>query len=184
MYILFDFIIYELEVLSKRHPHRIRSIVTTLQNNKAKLLDVVTELNAEFASLATKYNISIPDIWDICNNARYNLDGNQYDINLIKFYDKHGDRFDNIEDDVLNTITPVHRSSSLIETLNSRLRPYLDPRKGFKKDRFELIQFALNHIPLMRSANEKMKGKIIDVIESGYKLGDKIIRYPKVVVGN
>ena len=29
-----------------------------------------------------------------------------------------------------------------------------------------------------------MKGKIIDVIEYGYKLGDKIIRYPKVVVGN
>jgi molecular chaperone GrpE len=28
------------------------------------------------------------------------------------------------------------------------------------------------------------KGKIIDIIEFGYKLGDKIIRYPKVVVGN
>ena len=25
--------------------------------------------------------------------------------------------------------------------------------------------------------------KIIDVIESGYMLGDKIIRYPKVVIG-
>jgi molecular chaperone GrpE len=32
--------------------------------------------------------------------------------------------------------------------------------------------------------NDKMKGKIIDVIEYGYKLGDKVIRYPKVVVGN
>ena len=78
---------------------------------------------------------------------------------LIKFYDKHGDHFDNIEDDALNIIATVHRSSSLIETLNSRLSPYLDPRKGFKKERFELIKFALNHIPLMRSANEKMKGK-------------------------
>ncbi len=29
-----------------------------------------------------------------------------------------------------------------------------------------------------------MKGKIIDVIEKGFKLGDKIIRHPKVVVGN
>ena len=60
---------------------------------------------------------------------------------------------------MLNIIATVHRSSSLIETLNSRLRPYLDPRKGFKKERFELIKFALNHIPLMRSANERMKGK-------------------------
>jgi molecular chaperone GrpE len=30
---------------------------------------------------------------------------------------------------------------------------------------------------------EKLKGKIVDVIEKGYKLGDKIIRYPKVVTG-
>ncbi|WP_151194420.1 transposase [Cysteiniphilum sp. JM-1] len=156
---LFDFILYELEELAKRHPHRIQSIVTTLKNNKDKLLDVVNELNTEFESLAINHDISVSDIWDICNNARYNLDGNQYDINLIKFYDKHGDRFDHIEDDVLSTIAKVHRSSSLIETLSSRLRPYLDPRKGFKKERFELIQFALNHIPLMRSANEKMKGK-------------------------
>ena len=26
------------------------------------------------------------------------------------------------------------------------------------------------------------KGKIIDVVQTGYKLGDKIIRFPKVVV--
>ncbi len=29
-----------------------------------------------------------------------------------------------------------------------------------------------------------LKGKIIDVVERGYKLGEKIIRYPKVVIGN
>jgi len=29
-----------------------------------------------------------------------------------------------------------------------------------------------------------MKGKVVDVIEKGYKLGDKIIRFPKVVIGN
>ena len=34
-----------LEELAKRHPHRIQSIVTTLKNNKVKLLDVVNELN-------------------------------------------------------------------------------------------------------------------------------------------
>ena len=29
----------------------------------------------------------------------------------------------------------------------------------------------------------KLKGKIVDIIEKGYKLGDKIIRFPKVVIG-
>ena len=38
---------------------------------------------------------------------------------------------------------------------------------------------------LMRHSNKIKKKfwKIIDIVEKGYKLGDKIIRYPKVVVG-
>ncbi|MBT7242081.1 MAG: nucleotide exchange factor GrpE, partial [Flavobacteriaceae bacterium] len=29
-----------------------------------------------------------------------------------------------------------------------------------------------------------LKGKVIDVIEKGYVLGEKIIRFPKVVIGH
>ena len=32
-------------------------------------------------------------------------------------------------------------------------------------------------------SNKKDSGKIIDIIEKGYRMGDKIIRFPKVVVG-
>ena len=39
---------------------------------------------------------------------------------------------------------------------------------------------ALSEIP---APNEEMKGKIIDTIEKGYYLNDKIIRHAKVVVG-
>lgn len=39
---------------------------------------------------------------------------------------------------------------------------------------------AITQIP---APNDAMKGKIVDVIEKGYKLGDKIIRFPKVVIG-
>lgn len=39
---------------------------------------------------------------------------------------------------------------------------------------------AVTQIP---APSDDMKGKIIDVLEKGYKLGDKIIRYPKVVIG-
>ena len=38
-------------------------------------------------------------------------------------------------------------------------------------------------ISQIKATNENQRGKIIDVIELGYKLGQKIIRYPKVVVG-
>ena len=39
---------------------------------------------------------------------------------------------------------------------------------------------AITQIP---APSEDLKGKIVDVIEKGYKLGDKIIRFPKVVIG-
>lgn len=39
---------------------------------------------------------------------------------------------------------------------------------------------AITQIP---SPSPELKGKIVDVIEKGYKLGDKIIRFPKVVTG-
>ncbi|MNK16466.1 heat shock protein GrpE [compost metagenome] len=40
---------------------------------------------------------------------------------------------------------------------------------------------AITQIP---SPTPDLKGKIVDVVEKGYKLGDKIIRFPKVVTGN
>jgi molecular chaperone GrpE len=42
------------------------------------------------------------------------------------------------------------------------------------------IHEAITQIP---ASSEDLKGKIIDCVEKGYKLGDKIIRYPKVVIG-
>lgn len=40
---------------------------------------------------------------------------------------------------------------------------------------------AITQIP---APTADLKGKIVDVLEKGYKLGDKIIRFPKVVIGN
>lgn len=36
----------------------------------------------------------------------------------------------------------------------------------------------------IKAPTDELKGKIIDVIEKGYKLGEKIIRFPKVVIGH
>jgi molecular chaperone GrpE len=39
---------------------------------------------------------------------------------------------------------------------------------------------AVTNIP---APSDDQKGKVVDVIEKGYLLGDKVIRYSKVVVG-
>tara|TARA_B100000886_G_scaffold161162_1_gene109854 strand:- start:293 stop:793 length:501 start_codon:yes stop_codon:yes gene_type:complete len=39
-------------------------------------------------------------------------------------------------------------------------------------------------ITQIKATQKKMIGKVIDIVETGYSLGDKILRYPKVVVAN
>ncbi|WP_426091537.1 nucleotide exchange factor GrpE [Flavobacterium sp. DSR3-2] len=52
----------------------------------------------------------------------------------------------------------------------------VNPGDAFDADFAE----AITQIP---APSDEMKGKIVDVLEKGYKLGDKIIRFPKVVLG-
>ena len=64
-------------------------------------------------------------------------------------------------------------------TLFSKGLEEVEVRKGdaFNADYAE----AITQIP---APTTDLKGKIVDVLEKGYKLGDKIIRFPKVVLGN
>ena len=65
----------------------------------------------------------------------------------------------------------------LITTLKSKGLEEVEIKKG---DAFDAdLAEAITQIP----AGDDFKGKIVDVVEKGYKLGDKIIRFPKVVVG-
>jgi molecular chaperone GrpE len=42
-------------------------------------------------------------------------------------------------------------------------------------------QEAISQVP---APEDKLKGKVVDVVQKGYLLNDKVIRYAKVVVGN
>lgn len=66
----------------------------------------------------------------------------------------------------------------LVNTLEQKGLKALKVEKGdtFNADDHE----AITQIP---APSEDLKGKIIDVVEKGYKLGDKVIRFPKVVIG-
>lgn len=69
-------------------------------------------------------------------------------------------------------------SNKFRETLRSK---GLEPIAVKSGDTFDAdLHEAVTQIP---APSDDLKGKIIDVIEKGYTLGDKIIRYPKVVTG-
>ncbi len=69
-------------------------------------------------------------------------------------------------------------SDKLKSTLTQKGLSEIKVKQG---DAFDAeIHEAITQIP---APSDKLKGKIIDAVEKGYKLGDKIIRYPKVVIG-
>ncbi len=69
---------------------------------------------------------------------------------------------------IFNKFSDILKTNGLLD---------LDVNKGdsFDPDLHE----AISQI----KSDKKDSGKIIDIIEKGYKMGDKIIRFPKVVVG-
>lgn len=70
-------------------------------------------------------------------------------------------------------------SEKLRKTLKDKGLEQMQVKQG---DAFDAdLHEAVSRIP---APDKKLKGKIVDVIEKGYTLGDKIIRYPKVVTGN
>ena len=70
-------------------------------------------------------------------------------------------------------------STKFNETLKNKGLEQIEVGEG---DVFDAeVHDAITQIP---APNKKMKGKVIDVIEKGFKLGERIIRHPKVVVGN
>ena len=68
--------------------------------------------------------------------------------------------------------------SKLLAILTSKGLKPLDAKAGedFDLDKHE----AIANIP---APSEDLKGKIVDVVEKGYMLGDKVLRYSKVVIG-
>ena len=70
-------------------------------------------------------------------------------------------------------------SDKFKKTLEQKGLSMMKIKKGEKFD--PDVHQAITQIP---APSKKLKGKIIDITEQGYMLGDVIIRYPKVVVGN
>ncbi len=81
------------------------------------------------------------------------------------------------EDEILTKgVELIHEK--LKNTLSSKGLELVDVKIG---DAFDAdFAEAITQIP---APSPKLKGKIVDVLEKGYKLGEKIIRFPKVVIG-
>ena len=80
------------------------------------------------------------------------------------------------DENLLKGIELIHNKFK--ETLKAKGLERMEVEQGSDFD--SEVHEAITQVP---APSDDLKGKIVDVIEPGYKLGEKIIRYPKVVTG-
>lgn len=152
---LYDFILDEFKNLSAIHPHRIQDICVALKNQEHFLLAFTHVLDRKFQTIADQYACDLKTVWKICELQRCKIDGDNYAIRSIPLILLLEDKLVDIEDAVIAALNSTERTSSMIENLNSRLRPFFFLRREIGFDYLELLRFYLNHTPFLRSENNR-----------------------------
>lgn len=80
------------------------------------------------------------------------------------------------DENLLKGIELIH--NKLKETLKAKGLERMKVEQG--EDFDSEVHEAITQVP---APSDDLKGKIVDVVEPGYKLGERIIRFPKVVTG-
>lgn len=144
-----------------------------LKEELAKEKDKFLRLFAEFENYKKRTSKERIDLFKTANQEVL-----QAMLPVLDDFDRAMTQISKTEDEVmLKGVELIH--NKLKDTLVSKGLELVDIKIGddFNADYAE----AITQIP---APSEELKGKVVDVVEKGYKLGEKIIRFPKVVIGN
>jgi molecular chaperone GrpE len=149
------------------------SVEAQLQEDLAKEKDKFLRLFAEFENYKKRTAKERIDLFRTANQEVL-----QALLPVLDDFDRAMVQIAKSEDELLlKGVELIH--DKLKTTLVSKGLEQVEVKAGddFNADFAE----AITQIP---APSDELKGKIVDVVEKGYKLGDKIIRFPKVVIGN
>lgn len=144
-----------------------------LQQDLANEKDKFLRLFAEFENYKKRTTKERVDLFKTANQEVL-----QAMLPVLDDFDRAWSQISKSEDEALvKGVELIHEK--LKSTLVSKGLEQVEVKIG---DAFDAdFAEAITQIP---APSDELKGKIVDVIEKGYKLGDKIIRFPKVVIGN
>jgi molecular chaperone GrpE len=146
--------------------------VPTVEDKFNELNDKYLRLHAEFDNYRKRTNKEKVDIINTANAGMMrDLLSVVDDLHRANANNQNSDDIDSVKEGfnlIFNKLNSVLEAKGLTEM----------KAEGEVFD--SEIHEALANVP---APNKKMKGKVIEAIEKGYLLNDKVIRYAKVVVG-
>ena len=116
-------------------------------------------LDEKLAAIARVHGISDTVAREACVLHRLPSTSTAYWQGWNRLRAKLGGKFHAAFDAVSWALTETPRSSSLVETLNSRLRTYFTLRRHLGGSYLDVLQFFLNHRCFMRSRRAERNGK-------------------------
>ena len=149
-----------------------KSELEIVKEQLAKEKDQYLRLFAEFDNFKKRTSRERMDIFKTANK--------EVITSLLPVLDDFGRAINQIEksgdDNLLQGVELIN--NKLVETLRAKGLKEMEVKPGddFNTDLHE----ASTQIP---APTEDLKGKIVDVVETGYLLNDVVVRYAKVVVG-
>jgi len=129
------------------------------QNQRDTLLAFAGVLDAKLADIAQTYAVAEPLVREACVLHRLPSTSPAYWQEWNQLRATTGGKFRVLFDAVSHAMADTPRSSSLVENLNSRLRPYFTLRRHLGGSYLDVLRFFLNHRRLMRSRRAERNDK-------------------------
>jgi hypothetical protein len=156
---LFDFLVDELEQLAPLDEPRIRPLCTALKNQRDDLLAFAGVIDKKLADLAKRHRLPKERVREICLLHRLPETCPSYWMKLDHLRRAVGINFETVLADVARVLAETPRSSSLVESLNARLRICFTLRRHIDDQYLGLLQFFINHRRFTRSRCPERAGK-------------------------
>ncbi len=156
---LFDFVVEELKKREHHCPHRIQPVRKSLENQRDNLLAFVELLDGKLEYISARFDVPCHIIHKICELQNLSKRSVVYWEKRDALHKKLHDKYYEIESLVNDEMSTVHRASSMVENLNSRLRNYFFLRRHVGDNYLELLRFFLNHHKYLRSDCPERVGK-------------------------
>jgi molecular chaperone GrpE len=173
--------IVETEEIEEKTGQQVETDETKIEEKAIDFEQKYIELNDKHLRLSAEYDNfrkrSLKEKMELIKSA-----GEDILINIIPVVDNFERALKSMNN---NTSEEVKAFSEGIELIYNNFKEFLSQR-GVKEIEAIGKAFDTDHheaITKITAPQEDMKGKVIDVIEKGYMLNEKVIRFSKVVIG-
>jgi hypothetical protein len=155
---LYNFVIDALAHL-EHSEQRIQPVRQRLANQREALLAFAYDLDQALAELAHHYAVPVETVRALLHWQSQPALTPAYWQQATHLQRQLRGRFFSLHHELEALSQHLHRASSLVENLNSRLRNYFFLRRDIGPSYLELLRFFLNHRPYLRSAKPERRGK-------------------------